>query len=110
MKTGIRIKKEVIFQRKKFGNLKNFSIEHYRLALCDITKTQHTAKSFQEGKKFGEEEGGCGLNVPLRPAFSWLDLCVPGDVVLGEFSIRQSRQGGQSSSVGDGTVPPPSAL
>lgn len=63
---------------EKFDSLNNFIIELYYLALGDIAKAQHTAKSFQQGKKFGEDEGAHGLTVSPFPFFSYFDFCGHG--------------------------------
>lgn len=56
-------------KRKRFDSLKNFSIESYYWALSDTAKAQHTAKSYQQGKKFIEDKGAHGMTVSAFPSF-----------------------------------------
>lgn len=82
---------------EKFDSLNNFIIELYYLALGDIAKAQHTAKSFQQGKKFGEDEGAHGLTVSPFPFSAILT-----SVVMGRCPRRIHRMA-KIGSVGDGT-------
>lgn len=84
----LKFKKKILFKRKKFDNLKNFGTERYCLALCDIIKSQRTAKSFQQRKEIGRRGRGQGLHVSPQPAFQLVDLCA-WEIDLGEFSIWQ---------------------